>query len=79
MLRRVRGAVLRLIRRRSQAVVAGVALTLPAVWIEFGSRYDAWWIDGLALVAGATGMALLWAGVTGARPDWIESDEKHDH
>jgi hypothetical protein len=23
-------------------------------------------------VAGATGVALLWTGLTGARPDWID-------
>ena len=70
-IRRARGAVLRLVRRRLLAIVAGAALTAPAVWIEFFSRYDAWWVDGVALVLGATGVALVWAGCTGARPDWI--------
>ena len=27
---------------------------------------------GLALVAGATGIALIWTGLVGARPDWVE-------
>ena len=49
-----------------------VVLAAPAVWVEFFSRYEAWWIDGLALVAGATGVALCWTGLTGARPDWID-------
>jgi hypothetical protein len=28
--------------------------------------------DGLALVALATGIALVWSGLSGRRPDWIE-------
>jgi hypothetical protein len=30
------------------------------------------WAGGVALVAGATGAALLWTGVFGAKPDWID-------
>ena len=45
--RRARGALLRLVRRRALAVAAGIALVAPAVWVEFFSRYEAWWIDGL--------------------------------
>ena len=71
-LRRARGTLLRLVRRRSLAIAAGLALAVPAVWIEFFSPFEAWWVDGLALVAGATGVALCWTGVTGARPDWID-------
>jgi hypothetical protein len=29
-------------------------------------------MDGVALVAGATGAALIWTSLTGARPDWVE-------
>ena len=75
-LRRARGALLRLVRRRSLAIVAGVALTAPAVWVEFCSRSDAWWVDGLALVGGATGLALVWTGMAGPRPDWIDEQVK---
>jgi hypothetical protein len=60
-------------------MLAGAALTAPAIWIEFFVRYDAWWVDGLALVVGATGVALLWAGVTGGRPDWVDPHERHYH
>lgn len=70
--RRARGVLLRLVRRRALAIAAGLALVVPAIWAEFFSRYDAWWIDGLALVAGATGIALCWTGLTGMRPDWID-------
>ena len=74
LLRRVRGLLLRLIRRRAIAIPVGVALAGPAAWIELGGRYDAWWVDGLSVVFGATGAALIWAGVTGGRPDWIDDD-----
>jgi hypothetical protein len=70
--RRVRGAILRLVRRRAPAVAVGLCLVVPAAWIEFFSRYDTWWIEGLALVAGATGLALAWTGLTGLSPDWID-------
>jgi len=72
MLRRLRGALLRFVRRRGAVMIAGLALTVPAAWVEFSGRCDAWWIDGLALVGGATGVALLWSGLTGVVPDWIE-------
>ena len=71
-MRRVRGALLRLSRRRPVAIALGAALTIPSAWIELSGRYDAWWTSGLALIAGATGLALLWTGITGAKPDWIE-------
>ena len=76
-LRRVRGALLRLVRRRTIATVVGLALALPSAWFEFSGRYDAWWISGLALVFGATGLAIFWTGLTGASPDWVEDDAHH--
>jgi hypothetical protein len=71
-LRRVRGIVLRLVRRRGLAVTLGLALAVPAAWIEFFGRGSAWWLEGVTLVVGATGVALLWTGLTGVRPDWID-------
>ena len=68
----IRGAILRLVRRRALAIALGVALAAPAAWIELASPSDVWWIDGLALVLGATGIALVWTGVAGQRGDWIE-------
>jgi hypothetical protein len=56
------------------AVLAGLALVAPGAWIEFSGRVDAWWAQGLALVLGATGVALMWAGLGGNRPDWIDRD-----
>ena len=72
MRRRLRGVVLRLVRRRALAIAIGVALAAPAAWVEFSGRYDAWWVDGLSLVVGATGLALFWTGLTGVSPDWID-------
>jgi hypothetical protein len=71
-LRRLRGFVLRLVRRRALAVAVGAALALPAAYVEFSGRYGAWWTDGVALVVGATGLAIFWTGLTGAAPDWID-------
>jgi hypothetical protein len=71
-LRRARGAILRLVRRRVAAMAVGLVLVVPAAWVELSGRYDAWWITGLALVVGATGLAILWTGLTGPSPDWIE-------
>jgi hypothetical protein len=72
MLRRLRGLVLRFVRRRPLAIIVGAALVAPAAWVERSGRFDHWWIDGLALVVGATGLAILWTGLTGAAPDWEE-------
>ena len=74
-LRRARGVLLRLVRRRTAAIVAGLVLAVPAAWVELSGRYDAWWVAGLSLVAGATGLAILWTGLTGASPDWVDDDD----
>jgi hypothetical protein len=71
-LRRARGALLRLVRRRPVAIAVGALLVVPAAWLELKGHDGAWWVDGLSLVLGATGTAVLWTGLTGARPDWID-------
>jgi hypothetical protein len=71
-MRRARGVLLRFVRRRLLSAAVGLALTIPSAWIEFSGRADAWWMDGLALIAGATGLALLWTGLVGVAPDWQE-------
>jgi|ERR1051325_3667013 len=73
-LRRARGALLRFVRRRALAMIVGVALVIPSAWIEFGGRAGAWWVEGLALVVGATGLALAWTGLVGVAPDWTDDD-----
>ena len=71
-LRRARGTLLRLVRRRSLTMAIGLTLAAPSACVEFSGRYDAWWVTGLALICGATGVALFWTGLTGASPDWVE-------
>ena len=70
--RRVRGALLRLARRRPLAMIVGGILMASAAWLEFGGRFSESWVGGLGLVLGATGAALFWTGVVGVRPDWID-------
>ena len=71
---RARGFVLRLVRRRSLAMATGLALALPAGWVEFSGRSSAWWMEGLALVFLASGLAVFWTGVTGPSPDWVDDE-----
>ena len=73
-LRRARGMLLRLVCRRRLAILIGAALAVPAGWIEFSARDHVWWVEGLALVVGATGLAIFWPGLTGASPDWVDDD-----
>ena len=72
-LRRARGAILRIVRRRRLAIAVGVALALPAAGLEFSGGSNLWWLDGLSLLGAATGAALIWMGITGPRPDWVDS------
>jgi hypothetical protein len=73
-LRRARGAILRLARRRPLALLAGAAMLTPALWLRLDGP-GFWWTDGLSLLLGATGAALIWAGLTGPTPDWTEPEE----
>jgi hypothetical protein len=73
-LRRARGFLLRLVRRRAASILVGLLLAVPAAWVEFSGRFGAWWVEGLSLVVGATGLAILWTGLTGPSPDWIEDE-----
>ena len=71
-MRRVRGLILRLVRRRALSVALGLALAVPAAYLELIANDVSWWVDGLSLVVGATGLALVWSGLTGVRPDWVD-------
>jgi len=73
-LRRIRGILLRLTRHRTAAILVGLVLAAPAVWLKVGTHLDAWWIDGLSLILLATGLALIWTGLTGPSPDWLDDD-----
>jgi hypothetical protein len=74
-LKRLRGSLLRLALRRPIAIALGLALVAPAAWLL---AQDFPWetpvTDGIGLVVGATGVALLLAGIGGRRPDWIDPE-----
>jgi hypothetical protein len=71
--RRLRGMLLRLMLNRPIAIGVGAAVALPGVMLLAGNYpWETGVTDGLALVTLATGVALLWAGVTGRRPDWVD-------
>lgn len=73
LLKRARGWLLRAVLKRAPAVALGAMLSLPAVWLwREDYSWEAWYTDGFALVAGATGIALILAGIQGRRPEWIE-------
>jgi hypothetical protein len=72
LMRRTRGILLRLVRRRALSMTLGLLLIVPAAWVEFWSATATWWLQGLSLVVGATGLALFWTGLTGPSPDWVE-------
>ncbi|HWF85340.1 MAG TPA: hypothetical protein VG222_10845 [Vicinamibacterales bacterium] len=76
-MRRARGVLLRLVRRRVVAIVVGLLLVAPAAWMELRGRSGVWWIEGLSLIVGATGLAIFWTGLTGPSPDWIDDDGDH--
>jgi hypothetical protein len=69
---RLRGLLLRFVRRRALTMTTGLALVIPAAWAESSGRFGAWWVEGLALVVAATGLALIWTGLTGAQPVWVD-------
>jgi hypothetical protein len=70
--KRLRGVLLRLVLRRPVAIALGLTLLLPAAWLLV---QDLPWetpaTDGLGLIVGATGAALVFAGIGGRRPDWL--------
>ena len=71
--KRARGWLLRLVLRRPMAISLGLAFIIPAVVLlvrDFPWETPA--TDGLGLIFGATGTALLLFGVGGRRPDWID-------
>ncbi len=66
--------MLRLVRRRALAITVGLALALPAAFVQFFTDYTQWWVEGVCLVVGATGIAIAWTGLTGPSPDWIDTE-----
>ena len=71
--KRLRGWLLRLALKRPVAIGLGLGLLVPAVWLMVQDlRWETPVTDGLSLILGATGAALLLAGIGGRRPDWLE-------
>jgi len=72
-IRRLRGALLRLAFNRPAAFAVGVACVGGAGWLAtIDAPWESWMSDGLGLVAGATGAALILVALGGRRPDWEE-------
>ncbi|MCE2539789.1 MAG: hypothetical protein J4G16_05235 [Acidobacteria bacterium] len=73
LIRRLRGALLRLAFNRLAAFAAGFSCAAAAVWLAIvDAPWESWVSDGLGLVAGATGAALILVALGGRRPDWVE-------
>ena len=71
--RRLRGLFIRLALNRKISIAAGLVLLAPAIWLFAGDyAWETPVTDGLQLILGATGAALLFAGAGGRRPDWID-------
>ena len=72
-IRRLRGVLLRLAFNRPAAFAAGLVCAGMAGWLAMiDAPWESWVSDGLGLVAGATGAALLLIALGGRRPDWVE-------
>lgn len=71
--RRLRGVMLRFVMNRPLAVVAGAIVMAPGVWLLLADLpWESGVTDGVALLAAATGAALLWTGAAGRQADWID-------
>ena len=69
-IKRPRGTVLRVAARPPVAVLAGLALFVPALAAALVDyRWESWITDGLSLILGGTGAALLLAGLGGTLSD----------
>ena len=72
-LRRLRGWLLRIVfDRRASAIIGSVLITTFALLRIVAFPWESWLTDGLNLLIGATGVALLVTAIGGRRPDWIE-------
>ena len=70
---RARGSLLRLVLYRRGAVFIGFTFAASSLsLLVFDYTWESWLSDGIGLIAGATGVALLLAGLQDRRPDWID-------
>ena len=53
-------------------MAVGLLLVALATWLRYCAVSDQWWVEGVALVVIASGVALFWTGLTGTAPDWVE-------
>ena len=71
--RRLRGLLIRIILNRPLSIALGIVFLAPAIWLWLGNyRWETPVTDGLGFVLGATGAALVFAGIGGRKPDWID-------
>jgi hypothetical protein len=71
--RRLRGLLIRLVLNRPLAIGLGAVLAAPGVLLMLRDyEWESGVTDGLALLTVATGVAIVWAGVTGRQPDWVD-------
>ena len=69
--RRLRGWLLRLVLWRPAAIAVGGCLLAPAAYLMIRDLpWESPATDGAGLILGATGAALVLAGIGGRRPDW---------
>lgn len=72
--------MLRLALRRGPALVAGCIMLAPAIVVAVGDfGWESWLTDGLGLVVGATGAAMVMTGLAGPQADWVDPDEQTSH
>ena len=72
-IRRLRGVLLRLVFHRPMAFCAGTLFLSAAVWISWGEYcWEDSLSDGLSMLMGATGVALILMALGGRQPDWEE-------
>lgn len=72
-MKRLRGWLLRLVLKRPVAIGLGLCLLAPSAWLLAQDvRWESPMTDGIGLIMGATGAALVLAGIGGRRPDWRE-------
>jgi hypothetical protein len=58
---------------RPLAILVGAAVMAPGLWLLLADlAWESGLTDGAALLAAATGAALLWTGVSGRQADWID-------
>ena len=72
-IRRLRGVLLRLVFHRPMALCAGTCFLSAAVWISWGEyHWEDSLSDGLSMLMGATGVALILMAIGGRQSDWQE-------